>query len=135
MLEAVGMKVKTESLLVTDMLSRVFGTGNFQLNCWGLAAADTDIYRAMLQNFQSNSSGNTGGYENPDMDAAIADLKAAETTEETEAALADLQDVFTATIPMIFTNGGEIISFWADDVEGFTFSQRLVAFFDTVSIG
>jgi len=135
MLEAVGFDVRTENVLVNDMLARVFGTGNFQLNCWGLAAADTDIYRAMLQNFASTSPGNVGGYENPEMDAAIAQLKAAATEAETKAALARLQQIFTDTIPMIFTNGGEIISFWADDVEGFAFSQRLVALFDRVSVG
>jgi peptide/nickel transport system substrate-binding protein len=131
MLGAVGMDVKTEATLsIPDMLTRVYATADYQLNCWGLSMSDDNIYSTLFQNFYSTSAGNNMGYANPKMDAALLELRHAATADETKAALKTIQDIWNETEPMVLLLGYKPIIFWSDEVEGIQFNHRLGIFFD-----
>jgi len=131
MLEAVGFSVQTEATLTTpDMLGRIFGAGNYQLNCWAWTASDVEFWARLYQNLYSTSTGNVQGYNNPDMDAAIDELQAARDDDEIKRALAKVQEIWNETIPLTIFNGREAIIYWADEVHGLDISLRTLVFFD-----
>jgi hypothetical protein len=64
------------------------------------------------------------------MDAYLLDLRHAATPEETKAALADIQEVWNETLPMVLVLGYNPVIFWSDAVHGLQFNHRLGIFFD-----
>jgi peptide/nickel transport system substrate-binding protein len=100
MLDAVGFDVTTELGTVADVIRRITVDRNFDLATWGVAASDEALWRSLSQ-FRSDASSNRVDYADPDMDAALDDLKAAGTTDEVNAALARMQEIWNETIPSV----------------------------------
>jgi peptide/nickel transport system substrate-binding protein len=66
----------------------VFGLSMFEESPW-----------ARLNSYESDNVRNRTGYANPEMDAALNELKLAVTREEKKAAMANVQEIWNETVP------------------------------------
>ncbi|HUP71719.1 MAG TPA: ABC transporter substrate-binding protein [Acidimicrobiales bacterium] len=125
-LKAVGFKVTTE--LAPSVISKVVTDANFDLACWGFNIGDAMPWAAMDQ-FVSTSANNRTGYKDPQMDAAVAELKVAATAATQKAALAKIQEVWNRTVPSVVYETIEEVITWDKKVNGLVFTQDSVVYF------
>jgi peptide/nickel transport system substrate-binding protein len=119
-LEAGGIDV--ELTITSDFnqhIQAVAVTKDFDLATWGMNILDDGLWATLNNNLNSASQGtNFGGYNDPNMDAALDDLRVAGTEDDTIAALAAVQAAWSATVPGVVLNAGPARTIHADDVHG-----------------
>ena len=77
MLEAVGFKVDlTTTATIGDMVTKVVSEGDFDISCWGFNVFDSNVWGG-LKGLGSEEASNYYGYNDPNMDAALAELRVA----------------------------------------------------------
>ena len=99
LLEAVGFDVTVENLPYNDWAQRWSADFTYDAACYGLIVFDSGPL-ARLNQFASDSPRNRTGIADEAMDAALDALQAAETSDETVAAMADIQTAWNETLPM-----------------------------------
>jgi len=99
LLESVGFDVTVENLPYNDWAKRWSVDLTYDAACYGLSVFDSGPL-ARLNQFASDSPRNRTGIADEAMDAALADLQAAGTREETIAAMAEIQTVWNEQLPM-----------------------------------
>lgn len=129
MLEAAGFEVELENLSVVDLIRRITVDRDFDVATWGTPASDATLWRGLFQ-FHSEAPTNRIGYANPDMDAALDQLKAATSVEEQEEAIAEIQEIWNETIPSVGLGMREEFIAVADEVQGLDFSVMTIVHFD-----
>jgi peptide/nickel transport system substrate-binding protein len=102
---------------------------DYDLATWGTPTADEGAWRGLAQ-FRSDASSNRVGYADPDMDAALDELKAAATVEEQNAALAEIQEIWNETVPSVSLATVEEFVAVSDEVAGVQMTAQTVALFD-----
>jgi peptide/nickel transport system substrate-binding protein len=88
MLEAAGIELSvTNDSDVSGTIGAVIMRKDYDLACWGLSVPGDDgaVFQAGYF-FVSNGAANRTGYKNPEMDAALKDLRAASNDDERQAA-------------------------------------------------
>jgi peptide/nickel transport system substrate-binding protein len=86
-----GFKVNlTGNMQLSDLVTRVLTTANYNIACWGLNVNDENPFVGLDQ-FRSDSPSNYLGYKNQAVDKAIADLKAATDADGQRKALGAIQ--------------------------------------------
>jgi peptide/nickel transport system substrate-binding protein len=128
-LRAAGIDAKTELLPNTSQRSQ---EGSFDLLCSGVNVSDAAPYIGLTQ--VTSTGRNISKYQNPEMDALVKKLKAAQSDDETKAALAQIQALWNETLPGVVLGVTEEAIVWADRVHGLRFSQESLALFDTAFV-
>ena len=119
-LEAGGIDV--DLTITSDFnqhIQAVAVTKDFDLATWGMNILDDGLWATLNNNLNSTSQGtNFGGYVDPNMDAALDDLRVASDDDATLAALAGVQAAWSDTVPGVVLNAGPARTIHADDVHG-----------------
>jgi peptide/nickel transport system substrate-binding protein len=90
--ENVGMTLKISLIPISELISKLV-SGNVDLTCASpIAISEGSLGSAFLA-LRSGAPGNLSGYADPKMDVAIEQLLAAQSIDETKAALAEIQKV------------------------------------------
>jgi peptide/nickel transport system substrate-binding protein len=129
MLDAAGFDVELDNMSVADAIRQVLVDRDFDAASWGVPASDATFWRALSQ-FHSEAPNNRTGYANPDMDAALEELKSATTDEEQEAALADIQEIWNESVPSVGFAAREEFVAVADGLNGIDHSVMTMVLFD-----
>ena len=130
-LESVGFTVTLDSGIGTpDVIRKVVVDRDYDLALWGPQMFSEGIWAAMNRQLNSAASSNYYGYKNPQVDAALADLKAAGSIEEKKAVLNTMQDLFTAD--PFFANFAAIeeANSYSERVHGLTQTRGSIIRFD-----
>jgi peptide/nickel transport system substrate-binding protein len=114
LLNAVGFKVTSSLVPSTEYISRVQLTRDYDVACWGFnvppEAPEAGLARHVLSIAGGNAGGNAMNLNNPQIDAVIGEVRAADTPEDKKAALDDLTELWTEVMPSaIFENTRETI--------------------------
>jgi peptide/nickel transport system substrate-binding protein len=95
MLQAVGFETTQEILPQNDQIGRV-ATGDYDLAQYGYNVSTSTLFPQMQQNLNSASSSNRTKYADPAMDAALAELAKASTSDAQKAAVKKINDLYVA---------------------------------------
>lgn len=118
LLEAVGFEVEViNDGTINDLIAAVIINADYDMACWGFNLADDTPYIPALQHTCTSRSNRTG-YCSEVMDAAIAQLRAASTNEEIQAALAAIWEEWQATVPSVSYETIEEYVLFKDSVKG-----------------
>jgi peptide/nickel transport system substrate-binding protein len=121
MLQNVGIEVDMtrSNLDVNQVIADVITNRNYDLACWGLSIPADDWAFTQLESFLRSTSGsNRTGYKSPAMDAALAELKKAATTETKTAAYKKIADLFVADVPSVIIGAVEERLVYRKDLKG-----------------
>jgi peptide/nickel transport system substrate-binding protein len=131
MLDAVGFNVQQDTVPATaDLTSKVIVDANFDLACWSVQLFDVAPWVKLDRFLRSDSSANRVGYANPEMDAALEELRVAGTVEERRDIIGQIQEIWNESGPLAVLRAGEPSVIWADDVHGLRFNQETMIYFD-----
>jgi peptide/nickel transport system substrate-binding protein len=129
-LDAVGFQVETDTgANLADHITRVRQEQDYEAACWGFSVDDANTWMRLNQNVGSSGT-NATGYASEAMDAALADVRAAETIEQRTEALAAVQEVWNEEVPSVGLSAIEELIVWGDHVHGLDFTSKTVVFFD-----
>jgi len=135
MLEAAGFTVNmTTTATIGDMVTKVVGEGDFDISCWGFNVFDSNAWGG-LKGLGSAEASNYYGYNDPNMDTALAELRIAPTVDDEKAALADLQAAWTDTVPHIVLGAATNFVGYADGVSGLVPTADTIILYDQVKAG
>jgi peptide/nickel transport system substrate-binding protein len=130
MLEAAGFSVEDETRPASDFIEQVTVHANFDIVSWGLPLTDSAPWVVLAQ-FASDSPANRTGYDSPEFDEALGQLKVAATDEDQSDALTQLQDVWNETIPSAAYATAEAFVAVDEAVKGLEFSHyETIVYFD-----
>jgi peptide/nickel transport system substrate-binding protein len=129
MLDAAGFDVTTDLAPVTDVIRRITVDRDFDIATWGVPGSDEALWRALSQ-FRSDAVNNRVGYADPDMDAALDELKAAASPEEQNAALGQIQEIWNETIPSVTLSAVEEFVGVSERVGGLRTTAATTVLFD-----
>jgi peptide/nickel transport system substrate-binding protein len=130
MLVAAGFDPTIESLATPDLVSRVVNEKNFEVTTWSLNVLDAAPWARLDTNLRSDSSTNRSAYGDPRMDAALAELRRATTTEEKADAIAAMQVVYNETVPGVLMRHTVEWITWDESVHGVKPTREGVAMLD-----
>ena len=106
----------------------VIAEGQFEMALYGPVVFEESTIGDMTQ-FESGSPGNRIGYADPEMDAAVEQLRRATNREETKAAMEEIQRIWDETIPSANT----FMSHWwwalPPDVHGLVWTRDVTPMF------
>ena len=130
-LEAVGFDVTTESSdSIADIVKRVFVDHDFDLSTSATSIDDADPYSALYESLFSKSPTNGSGYNNPDMDAALAALQpVSDDPEDGAEAMKALEEVYQETIPSINIAPGAFFLPHSDKVHGIEYNASSLSYY------
>jgi peptide/nickel transport system substrate-binding protein len=132
--EGVGMEVDVSILATPDLIDRIVTERDFDVACWSLNVLPASPWARVDGNLRSDSETNRTAYAEPDMDAALQQLRVASTPEDTQDAIAAVQDVWNETLPGVMYAHSEEWVFWNDDVEGVAVNREGAANLDGVTL-
>jgi peptide/nickel transport system substrate-binding protein len=98
--EAVGFQVNLETVTVTQIIQRVYQERDFEFVHFGVINPELQLWSSYRQ-FYSDNPLNAIAYANPEADAALDELREAESAEEMSAAFEHLQEVWNEDMPAI----------------------------------
>ena len=105
MLDAVGFQVETTLLPINELISQVIIDKNFELVLsWGIINSEQALYPG-YRGWDSTNPANQNGFASEAYDAALADLRAADTPESYQAALDALQVAVNEDVPFVVYGG------------------------------
>ncbi|HEY8524950.1 MAG TPA: ABC transporter substrate-binding protein [Acidimicrobiales bacterium] len=126
-LDAVGFEVETDiTLTINDLIERVRANHNYELACWGF---NYDASTTWVRLFTAVGPEGPTGYRSAEMDAALADLQAAATPEEQQAAVEAVQDVWNEDVPAVPLAATPEVILVQDRVGGLVFTSKTVVLF------
>ena len=135
MLKAAGFQVEVDtSWQGSTLTASIITDADYDIACWGINVTDEGVWPKLTRQLYSKGSSNYFGYVDPNMDSAIADLRAAEDEDEVIDALDDVQTAWNDTAPMAVLSSLEQTIVYSDEVKGLVFSQETVALFPTATI-
>jgi peptide/nickel transport system substrate-binding protein len=133
LLEAVGFKVAlTSGVSIQQFNTLTLVQHNYDLAVSGLTVDESSLWDGLRQ-FDSHNPANSNGYSSPDMDAALAALRASQTQAQYQSAIEQVQAVWNKTYPSAVYTAFEPIVMWNSSLHGLTFSG-ITPYFDTAYI-
>ena len=133
MWDAVGIDAEVAYKAVAEQTRTVI-EGDYDSACWGYNIGPGTGPTAIIRHFHSESSSNRTGYANPDMDAALDRLRAAETLDEQKAAIAEVDDIFVQDHIVIAYGGMEEGIVWKPEIKGIVPTLSSIFLFDKAYI-
>ncbi|MFN7242926.1 MAG: ABC transporter substrate-binding protein, partial [Dietzia cercidiphylli] len=119
LLDAAGFTVVIDNAPVSQVTARQF-TGDFEIVIGGLATSDADPAAAFASGMLPTGATNITGIDDPELTAAINDLKAAADLDAQKEALTRLQVVFNEVQPFTVMANAEQYVAISDTVGGLT---------------
>ncbi|AWH92841.1 ABC transporter substrate-binding protein [Dietzia lutea] len=119
MLDAAGFNVVIDNAPVSQVTARQF-TGDYEIVIGGLATTDADPAAAFASGMLPGGATNLSGIDDPELTAAVTELKAAGDLDAQKAALTRLQEVFNEVQPFTVIANAEQYVAVADTVGGVT---------------
>lgn len=130
-LESVGFTVTLDSGMgLPDVIKKVVVDRDYDLALWGPQVFSEGIWAAMNRQLNSSVKSNYYGYNNPQVDAALAELKAAASIDEKKAVLSTMQGLFTADPFYANFAAIEEVNSYSDRVHGLTQTRGSIIRFD-----
>ncbi len=129
-LEAVGFDVEIDdSFDSSSVITMLITTQDYDIMNAGLSLYDADLVAGLTQGFRFM------GYDlaqHPEMQAAIAQYRAAASLEEQQQAAAAIAAVYDDEAPWVGSQHNEVSLFWHPEFEGFDFNRDAIVLFDKV---
>ncbi|MCT1864551.1 peptide ABC transporter substrate-binding protein [Dietzia sp. HMSC21D01] len=119
LLDAAGFNVVIDNAPVSQVTARQF-TGDYEIVIGGLATSDADPAAAFASGMLPGGATNLTGIDDPELTAAVNELKAAGDLDAQKAALTRLQEVFNEVQPFTVMANAEQYVAVADTVGGLT---------------
>ena len=119
LLDAAGFNVVIENAPVSQVTARQF-TGDYEIVIGGLATTDADPAAAFASGMLPNGATNITGISDPELTAAVNDLKAAADVDAQKESLTRLQEVFNEVQPFTVMANAEQYIVVDDSVGGLT---------------
>jgi peptide/nickel transport system substrate-binding protein len=119
MLQAVGMTVEVQNSGDINAQQARFISGDFDINCGGMNMtdqSDRNPARSLGNNLQSG--GNRIGYKSATMDAALDELRAANTDAAKTAAYKKISETYVKDVPLLVSAAIEEYIAWDAKVQG-----------------
>lgn len=132
MLESVGITVEVENQLSTsEQVAKVVVQKDFDIACWGLPLVNDDgAALALQQNLLSTSPTNRVGYSSAAMDAALRELKAADSDDARVEAYRRVASIYNEDLPLLALQAIPIYLAHDDDVHGITAAHDTMFYLD-----
>lgn len=129
LLDAAGFDVTIENAPVSQVTARQF-TGDFEMVIGGQAISDADPASAFASALTPTGSTNLTGVDDPRLNKAIAELKAASDIEAQKEAFTALQKIYNEILPFtVLANAEEYVTV-DDSVHGLNTTVSTVVLFD-----
>ena len=130
-LEAGGIDV--DRVAVADasaLVENVIIKKDFDMSCWGLNILDEALWPLINNSLNSANIGTTnyGGYTDPGVDAALADLRIAADPDAVKEAMATIQERWNENVPAVILNAGPVRIIHTDEVHGLVPSSNALVF-------
>jgi peptide/nickel transport system substrate-binding protein len=130
MLEKVGFTVEKNLVRsVTDQTTKVYVERDFDIATGALSLGEEDLFGRLSSNLSATSPSNAARYSDKEMDGLVADLQAADTTEEKAEALAAINERWQETVPSLVLASGAVFYPWGEDVHGLVPSAESIVLF------
>lgn len=130
LLDSVGFQVDLNTQRsATEISTLVRVDKDFDLAMWGLSAHEENLWNTLNQ-YRTGARNNAGNFADPAMDEALTQLQNAATVDESNEALAAVQEVWTEQVPGVPLTAFEPSLIWRDGINGIYFNTNVVAFFD-----
>ncbi|WP_010541029.1 ABC transporter substrate-binding protein [Dietzia alimentaria] len=117
LLDAAGFDVKLENAPVSQVVARQF-TGDFEAVVGGLSPSDADPAAAFASGMTRGGATNISGIDNPELTAALTELKAAKDLDAQKAGYSKLQEVHNKVMPFTVIADSEEYVVVDDSVKG-----------------
>ncbi|MDT0202786.1 ABC transporter substrate-binding protein [Nocardioides sp. AE5] len=119
LLEDVGFTVSLDYVSsVSDLVADIYVKQDYDMVIWGFGMPDAAIYPELFEKVYSSSSSNIGKSNDPELDALILELGAADSAEDQTAALEKIQAQWNETVPYISLGATPEWNAWGDGVHG-----------------
>jgi peptide/nickel transport system substrate-binding protein len=128
MLEAVGFDVAVETVPNQVVQERVVFTQDYDLALFGMSIFE-ESPMARLNQWETGSPRSRTGYADPDMDAALEQMRLAGDREAKRAAMSEVQRVWNETVPSAVLFAREEFVATAPEVHGLVYSRDTVPMF------
>jgi peptide/nickel transport system substrate-binding protein len=128
MLEAVGFEVEVETVPNQVVQERVVFTQDYDLALFGMSIFE-ESPMARLNQWETGSPRSRTGYADPDMDAALEQMRLAGDREAKRAAMSEVQRVWNETVPSAVLFAREEFVATAPEVHGIVYSRDTVPMF------
>jgi peptide/nickel transport system substrate-binding protein len=134
-LEAAGFKVDLNtSATIGDLIDAVIIDANFDLACWGLNTYEEEAWAPLADYVSTNGGANRSGYSDADIDAALDELRVANSHDDSLAALKKIQEAWNRTVPHVVLGASEEFITWSDAVSGLEFNRDTIVMFGKARI-
>jgi peptide/nickel transport system substrate-binding protein len=133
MLQAVGFEVTQEILPLNDEIGRI-ATGDYDLAQYGYNVSSSTMFPQLQQNLNSQSASNRTKYADPAMDAALAQLAAADTTDAQKAAVEKINNLYVEDNHSFVFNASEEGIVFPKGVQGMVQTIATTFFLDQVTV-
>lgn len=121
MLQAVGFTVDiVYTTSINDLVKTMYVQHDYDIGYAGFNILEESPFVRMYGNFNSQSTSNVLGYQNPEMDALLGKLQSAPSADERRKVLEDIQTVVNDTAPVVVVNAGKYFIPWSKNAHGIT---------------
>jgi peptide/nickel transport system substrate-binding protein len=135
LLEAGGFDVEVELLDRNVAVEKVTINANYDAFCSSLNIYDTEPWSVLVRQLTGGELPTSYvGYSNPDMDAALDQLRSAPDLPARQAAMAEIQRVWNETMPGYTSFAIEEAVLHDEAVTGLVLSQESIVFLDGASL-
>ncbi|WP_337110053.1 ABC transporter substrate-binding protein [Prescottella equi] len=130
-LNSIGFKVEVVyANSVTDLTRRVYVDRDFDIARGAASLIDTAPFVRMYASLGSDSNNNAGGYNSPEMDGLLVKLQAADSDNEKQAVIDDMQNVANETVPYAVWAPSVVLAAWTPKLRGANVSVDNIVLFD-----
>lgn len=130
MLERVGFTVKLDLVSsIADRTSKTYVEHDFDISRGAASISESDPYHRLQSVLNSTSYGNPGGYANPEMDALLVRLQAADSDAATQKILDEVQTLFNEDVPLVNLGASAAFTAWGKNVHGVVPTDEYMALF------
>ncbi|MER5634690.1 ABC transporter substrate-binding protein [Streptomyces nitrosporeus] len=130
MLERVGFTVELDLVSsIADRVAKTYVEHDFDISRGAASISESDPYHRLQSVLNSTSYGNPGGYANPEMDALLAELQAADGDEETQKILDRVQTLFNEDVPVVNLGASAGFTAWGENVHGIVPTDEYMTLF------
>lgn len=119
MLQSAGFTAEIEyANSPTDLITRRFVDHDFDIAFAAYSLYEAEPYIRLAGGIQSDSSNNAIGYQNPEMDRLLDELKSADSDDEKVQVYEQIQQEFNDTVPFVSLGSHKQFIAWTDNVGG-----------------
>jgi len=130
LLEDAGFDARVDASRDGDeVIAQVVTEADYEMTSWSLSVSDSSPWPELVERVDNNVY---TGYDNPDMVAALDELREAATLDAKKEALAKVQDIWNQTVPGVIYAAVEDVVVSADRVKGLVPTHYSIMYVDDV---